>query len=146
MRNLIISIINILLILILISLLTSHWYRLNFSKDRKVSAYADIDDLRNVMDKIKKVTSDNSLITYYTNRNYPKSVELYYETEFLLAPRVLTRQIEQNDTILLINDLTLKNLISMDHADTILAGKTDRFSITLLKKKPSFYEFFPYNF
>ena len=86
------------------------------------------------LDPFKKIIQRNGFVTYKSNSN---SLENYYLTQFILPPIILDNN-GQEDTILYIKDLKIKNnndSIYLKNNKVVFSFKNDNFHAFMLIKK-----------
>ena len=86
------------------------------------------------LDPFKKIIQRNGFVTYKSNSN---SLENYYLTQFILPPIILDNN-GQEDTILYIKDLKIKNnndSIYLKNNKVVFSFKNDNFHSFMLIKK-----------
>jgi hypothetical protein len=93
-----------------------------------------VNDLEEIMLPIKSSISLNSIISYKSNN---PTYELYYRTQFVMAP-IIVENNETNATILLVEDLNIQKPIDFSNANeykTIQSYTNKKFKVLLLKKE-----------
>lgn len=103
-----------------------HW--INLAKRKSA-----IEKLEITLNTIKKKVPENSELSFLTNLKEPSpSTELYYQTQFVMCPVIVSQS--DHDTVLLVEQAD-KDLLRPLNTELILVSEGSNFRVSLLKKK-----------